>query len=47
MLIKMARFIAMCDVMNATHGLIWHNQRSYLNPVNGVLEPVAYDCFFR
>ena len=42
---KMARFIAMCDVMNATHGLIWHNQRSYLNPVNGVLEPVAYDCF--
>lgn len=42
---KMARFIALCDVMNATHGLIWHNQRNYLNPVNGVLEPVAYDCF--
>ena len=42
---KMARFIALCDVMNASHGLIWHNQRSYLNPVNGVLEPVAYDCF--
>tara|TARA_B100000524_G_scaffold348196_1_gene251983 strand:+ start:59 stop:3004 length:2946 start_codon:yes stop_codon:yes gene_type:complete len=42
---KMARFIALCDVMNATHGLIWHNQRNYLNPVNGLLEPVAYDCF--
>tara|TARA_B100001287_G_scaffold127659_1_gene107628 strand:+ start:11517 stop:14471 length:2955 start_codon:yes stop_codon:yes gene_type:complete len=42
---KMARFVALCDVMNATHGLIWHNQRNYLNPVNGVLEPVAYDCF--
>lgn len=42
---KMARFIALCDVMNATHGLIWHNQRNYLNPVNGILEPVAYDCF--
>ena len=25
---KMARFIALCDVMNATHGLIWHNQRN-------------------
>lgn len=42
---KMARFIALCDVMNATHGLIWHNQRNYLNPINGILEPVAYDCF--
>ena len=42
---KMACFIALCDVMNATHGLIWHNQRNYLNPVNGLLEPVAYDCF--
>ena len=42
---KMARFIAMCDVMNATHGITWHNQRNYLNPVNTVLEPVAYDCF--
>ena len=42
---KMARFIALCDVMNATHGLIWHNQRNYLNPVNGLLEPIAYDCF--
>ena len=42
---KMARFIAMCDVLNSKHGLIWHNQRNYLNPVNGLLEPIAYDCF--
>ena len=42
---KMARFLALCDVMNATHGLIWHNQRNYLNPVKACLEPIAYDCF--
>ena len=42
---KMARFLALCEVMNATHGLIWHNQRNYLNPVKGCLEPIAYDCF--
>jgi len=42
---KMARFLALCEVMNATHGLIWHNQRNYLNPVKGCLEPIAFDCF--
>jgi len=42
---KMARFLALCEVMNATHGLIWHNQRNYLNPVKACLEPIAYDCF--
>lgn len=42
---KMARFLALCDVMNATHGLVWHNQRNYMNPVNSRLEPIAYDCF--
>ena len=42
---KMARFIALCELMNATHGLIWHNQRNYLNPVKACLEPIAYDCF--
>ena len=42
---KMARFLALCEVMNATHGLIWHNQRNYLNPVKDCLEPIAFDCF--
>ncbi len=42
---KMARFLALCEVMNATHGLIWHNQRNYLNPVKACLEPIAFDCF--
>jgi len=42
---KMARFLALCELMNATHGLIWHNQRNYLNPVKACLEPIAYDCF--
>jgi len=42
---KMAKFLALCDVMNATHGLVWHNQRNYLNPLSGRLEPIAFDCF--
>ena len=42
---KMARFLALCDITNATHGLAWHNQRNYFNPVKSCLEPIAFDCF--
>jgi hypothetical protein len=41
----MAKFLALADVLNGKHGLIWHNQRNYMNPVTGKLEPVAYDCY--
>ncbi|MEL6924962.1 MAG: right-handed parallel beta-helix repeat-containing protein, partial [Bacteroidota bacterium] len=33
------------DVMGAYHGLVWHNQRFYYNPVTSKLEPVGYDGF--
>lgn len=42
---KMARFIALVDVFNAYHGLIWHNLRFYYNPETSKLEPIAYDLF--
>ena len=40
-----AKFIALSDVLNGKHGLIWHNQRFYINPLTNKLEPIAYDCF--
>jgi hypothetical protein len=40
-----ARYLALTDVLNAKHGLIWHNQRYYMNPVTSRLEPIAFDCF--
>ena len=42
---SLAKFLALSDVLNGKHGLIWHNQRHYMNPVTGKLEPIAYDCF--
>lgn len=42
---KLARFYAIADVFNAYHGIIWHNQRFYYNPVIGKLEPIGYDAF--
>lgn len=40
-----AKFIALSDVLNGKHGLIWHNQRFYINPLTNKLEPIGYDCF--
>ena len=42
---KLAMLYALCDLAGAYHGLAWHNQRFYMNPVTCKLEPVAYDCF--
>jgi len=41
----MAKYYAICDVMGAYHGLAWHNQRFYYNPVTSKLEPIGYDGF--
>lgn len=41
----MARYYAICDITNAYHGIIWHNQRFYYNPVSGFLEPIGFDGF--
>jgi len=41
----LAKMYAIADVFMARHGLIWHNQRFYYNPVLCKLEPIAYDCY--
>ena len=42
---KVAKYFAIMDLANVSHGMVWHNQRWYFNPVKNVLEPIAYDCF--
>ena len=41
----LAKYYAICDVLNAYHGIVWHNQRFYYNPVTAKLEPVGFDGF--
>lgn len=42
---KMAQFFAICDALGAYHGIAWHNQRFYFNPVTAKLEPIGFDGF--
>lgn len=42
---KMAKYLALIDVINGKHGLAWHNQRYYYNPVICKLEPINFDNF--
>lgn len=44
-LLRLARYYAICDVLNAYHGIAWHNQRFYYNPVTGKLEPFGFDGY--
>tara|TARA_R110002072_G_scaffold1983_1_gene16197 strand:+ start:33369 stop:35915 length:2547 start_codon:yes stop_codon:yes gene_type:complete len=37
------RYIALAELWQRTHGLIWFNVRLYFNPIMGKFEPVAYD----
>ncbi|MCP3931957.1 MAG: hypothetical protein GY705_23020 [Bacteroidetes bacterium] len=41
----MARYYAIIDALGAYHGIAWHNQRFYYNPVTALLEPVGFDGF--
>ena len=41
----LARYYAACDLFNAYHGIIWHNQRFYYNPITTELEPIGFDGF--
>ncbi|MEM9024606.1 MAG: hypothetical protein AAGB22_12745, partial [Bacteroidota bacterium] len=41
----LARYLAIVDLTQAYHGLVWHNQRWYYNPVNSRLEPIGFDGF--
>jgi hypothetical protein len=42
---KMAKYLAMLDLFGTYHGITWHNQRFYFNPVVARLEPIAFDNF--
>ncbi len=42
---KAARFFALINVMQGWHGLRWHNQRYYYNPITSKLEYVVYDNY--
>lgn len=42
---RLAKYLAICDVLGAHHGAIWHNQRFYYNPVTSKLEPIGFDGF--
>ena len=42
---KMAKYYAITDVMQAYHGMIWHNQRFYFNPTSSKIEPIGFDGF--
>lgn len=42
---RLAKYYAITDIFKAYHGIIWHNQRFYYNPVLGKLEPIGFDGF--
>ncbi len=42
---KLAKYYAMLDLTLARHGMAWHNQRFYYNPMLCKLEPIAYDGY--
>ena len=42
---KLAKYFAILDITHARHGMAWHNQRFYYNPILCKLEPIAYDGF--
>jgi hypothetical protein len=41
----MAKYYAIMDITGGHHGVIWHNQRFYYNPVIGKLEPIGFDGY--
>ncbi len=42
---KFAKYYALLDLINGKHGLTWHNQRYYYNPVISKIEPINFDNF--
>ncbi len=42
---KLAKYMAIMDIMVGYHGIHWHNQRFYYNPVSMKLEPIAFDNY--
>lgn len=42
---KTAKMHAIVNIMVGLHGLAWHNQRWYYNPISKRLEPILFDCY--
>jgi len=42
---RMAKLYAIAEVLESYHGLIWHNQRYYYNPITRKLEPIGFDGY--
>ncbi|MGB0862380.1 MAG: hypothetical protein ACPGXZ_05650 [Saprospiraceae bacterium] len=42
---RMAKYLAILDITDASHSLTWHNQRFYYNPVTALLEPIGFDGY--
>ncbi|MBN2236625.1 MAG: CotH kinase family protein [Bacteroidales bacterium] len=42
---KFAKYWALVDLTKARHGMAWHNQRFYYNPILCLLEPIAFDAY--
>ena len=41
----LGRYLAHTNLWDARHGLDWHNERYYYNPLTSRLEPIGYDAF--
>lgn len=42
---QFAQYFAIADILEAYHGIGWHNIRFYYNPITAKLEPIGYDGF--
>ncbi len=42
---RLATYYALMDLTRGFHGLAWHNQRHYYNPVLCRLEPIFFDAY--
>lgn len=40
---KLTMFVALNNLFNGNHGLVWHNLRIYYNPITAKLEPISFD----
>ncbi|MCG3119537.1 MAG: hypothetical protein ALAOOOJD_01967 [bacterium] len=40
---KLAKLLALSDLLGAEHAVVWHNLRFYYNPMTSKLEPIGFD----
>ncbi|MEZ4703313.1 MAG: CotH kinase family protein [Rhodothermales bacterium] len=41
---RMARFMALSELLGSKHGAVWRNIRFYYNPITARIEPIGYDA---